>query len=292
MKVAASPECVLRSACELGEGPVWRADDRSVWFVDIKGLRIHRFEPGTGAAWSWAAPGQPGFIAPTDAGDWIVGLKTGLHRFDPTRGHFELLATVEDTSLNNRLNDGFVDANGRLWFGSMDDGETKLTGALYSLDRGRLQRRDAGYCITNGPAMSPDGRVLYHTDTLKKSLYAFDVAANGDLSGKRIFAQIEDGAGYPDGPAVDAEGCVWTGLYAGWGLRRYSPSGELLEFVRFPCANVTKPAFGGEDLKTIYATTAWKGLTADQRASQPLAGGLFSFPASVPGLSQHEVAYG
>jgi sugar lactone lactonase YvrE len=292
MTVAGPPELVLRSACELGEGPVWRARDRSVWFVDIKGLRIHRFEPGTGAAWSWAAPAQPGFIAPTVRGDWIVGLKTGLHRFDPKQGHFELMAPVEDASLGNRLNDGFVDATGRLWFGSMDDGETALTGALYSLDSRGVRRRDAGYCITNGPAMSPDGRVLYHTDTLRKTIYAFDVAPSGDLSGKRVFAQIEEGAGYPDGPAVDAEGCVWTGLYAGWGLRRYSPSGEMLEFVRFPCANVTKPAFGGEDLKTIYATTAWKGLTADQRASQPLAGGLFCFPVGVPGLPQHEVAYG
>ena len=292
MSIAGPPESVLRSACELGEGPVWRARDRSVWFVDINGRRIHSFEPGTGAAWSWAAPAQPGFIAPTVRGDWIVGLKTGLHRFDPKRGHFELMAPVEDASLGNRLNDGFVDAAGRLWFGSMDDGETALTGALYSLDAGGVRRRDAGYCITNGPAMSPDGRVLYHTDTLTKTIYAFDVAPNGDLSGKRVFAQIEEGAGYPDGPAVDAEGSVWTGLYAGWGLRRYSPSGEMLEFVRFPCANVTKPAFGGEDLKTIYATTAWKGLTAAERASQPLAGGLFSFRTSVPGLPQHEVAYG
>jgi len=283
-------DCVLEAGCELGEGPVWR--ESAVWFVDIKGLRIHRYEPATGATQSWPAPAQPGFIAPVADGDWIAGLKTGLHRFDPATGRFELMTAVEDASLDNRLNDGFVDADGRLWFGSMHDGETALSGALYRLDRGGPMRLDDGYCITNGPAVSPDGRRLYHTDTLKKLIYAFDLAADGGLSGRRVFAAIEDGAGYPDGPTVDAEGCVWTGLFGGWGARRYSPAGEVVDFVRFPCANVTKLAFGGPDLKTAYATTAWKGLTAVERAAQPLAGALFAFGVDTPGLPQHDVRHG
>lgn len=286
---ATAPECVLASACELGEGPVWREGDSAVWFVDIKGLRIHRFEPSGGATCSWPAPAQPGFIAPVEGGGWLAGLKTGLHRFDPASGGFELMATVEDARPGDRLNDGFVDASGRLWFGSMDDGEKALSGALYRLDEGGLRRVDDGYCITNGPAVSPDGRTLYHTDTLKKVLYAFDLAPDGELSNKRLFAQIEDGAGYPDGPAVDAEGCVWTGLFAGWGARRYSPKGEQIGFVDFPCANVTKLAFGGPDLKTVYATTAWKGLSAAAREAQPLAGGLFRFRVDTPGLPQNHV---
>lgn len=284
------PECVLRADAQLGEGPVWRAEEDAVWFVDIKGRRIHRYEPVTGAAWSWAAPDQPGFIAPAAGGGWVAGLKSGLHRFDPKTG-FELMTTLEDPALDNRLNDGFVDPQGRLWFGSMHDGETNLTGALYRLDGQGLKRMDTGYCITNGPAMSPDGRILYHTDTLQKTIYAFDVAANGDLSNKRVFARIEDGAGYPDGPAVDAEGCVWTGLYAGWGARRYSPKGEVVGFVKLPCANVTKIAFGGDDLKTVYATTAWKGLSDADRKAQPLAGGLFRFEVDVPGLPQNQMAH-
>ena len=106
-----------------------------------------------------------------------------------------------------------------------------------------------------------------------------------------MFARIEDGAGYPDGPAVDADGFVWTGLFGGWGVRRYSPAGEVAGFVRFPCANVPKIAFGGPDLKTAYATTAWKGLDAAARAAQPLAGGLFAFAVDTPGLPQHEVRH-
>jgi len=289
---ASAPECVLQSACELGEGPVWREADRSVWFVDIKGLRIHRYEPSSGAARSWKAPAQPGFIAPVAGGGWIAGLKTGLHRFDPATGGFELLAAVEDAGLDNRLNDGFADASGRLWFGSMHDGETALSGALYRFDDRGLKRMDDGYCITNGPTLSPDGRTFYHTDTLKKVIYAFDLAADGALSNKRVFVAVEDGAGYPDGSIVDAEGCLWTALFAGWGVRRYSPKGELLTSVRFPCANITKIALGGPDLKTAYATTAWKGLSAAEREAQPLAGALFRFAVDTPGLPQHDVRHG
>jgi sugar lactone lactonase YvrE len=85
---------------------------------------------------------------------------------------------------------------------------------------------------------------------------------------------------------------VWTGLFGGWSARRYSPRGEFLTEVRFPCANVTKIAFGGPDLRTVYATTAWKGLSAQARAEQPLAGGLFRFEVDVAGLPQREVLYG
>ncbi|MET0336197.1 MAG: SMP-30/gluconolactonase/LRE family protein [Caulobacter sp.] len=279
-------QCVWPVEAELGEGPVWMADQGALWFVDIKKKNIHRFEPSTGRRDSWAAPDQPGFIAPRKAGGWIAGLKTGLHHFDPDSGAFSLVARIDPPELNNRLNDGFVDAHGRLWFGSMHDGETDLTGALYRFDGGDLVRCDDGYCITNGPTVSPDGKTLYHTDTLKKTIYAFDLDDEGGLSNKRVFVQIEDGAGYPDGPLVDAEGCLWTGLFAGWGVRRYSPKGDLVDFVKLPVANVTKIAFGGPDLKTVYATTAFKGLSAQERKAQPLAGGLFSFQAQAPGLPQ------
>jgi sugar lactone lactonase YvrE len=145
--------------------------------------------------------------------------------------------------------------------------------------------------ITNGPAFSPDGRTLYHTDTLEKIIYAFDVDEAGEIANKRVFVRIEDGAGYPDGPTVDADGCIWTGLFAGWSARRYSPKGEVLATVRLPCANVTKIAFGGPDLRDVYATTAWKGLDARAQEAQPLAGGLFRFRADVPGLEAHEVIH-
>src|SRR5690606_162039 len=117
---------------------------------------------------------------------------------------------------------------------SMEDAEENATGALYCFERGILRVADRGYLVTNGPTFSPDGRTLYHTDTLRKEIYAFDCAEDGSLSNKRLFVRIEDGAGYPDGPVMDAEGYLWTGLFGGWEVRRYSPAAKLVQTVRFP----------------------------------------------------------
>jgi sugar lactone lactonase YvrE len=284
-------ECVLDLKAELGEGPVWCAGERALWFVDIKGLKVHRLDPETRQLSSWDAPAPCGFVAPARSGGFVAGLKTGLHHFDPETGRFRLLETIEDAALDNRLNDASVDPAGRLWFGSMHDGEEAVTGALYRFDSVGVARLDDGYCITNGPCVSPDGRTLYHTDTLARTVYAFDLADDGSVSNRRVFVQMEDDAGWPDGSAVDAEGGVWVALWGGFGVRRYSPAGELTGFVRLPVANVTKIAFGGEGLRTAYATSAWKGLSAEERAAQPLAGGVFRFDAGVAGLPQREVAH-
>jgi xylono-1,5-lactonase len=285
-------ECVWPVGAILGEGPQWSAADQSVWFVDIKAPAIHRFHPASGAQRTWHAPARVGFVLPTTAGWLMAGLKTGLHRFNPDTGNFTLLHVVEPHAPNNRLNDGFVDSEGFLWFGSMDDNEEEPSGALYQLADTGCLRRDPGYVVSNGPAESPDGRVLYHTDTLAGIIYAFDRTRAGILSNKRVFARFGPGEGFPDGPAVDAEGCVWTGLFGGWGLQRLSPQGERLSTLRLPCSAVTKAAFGGDDLRTLYITTAHVALDAEQRRQQPLAGGLFRATIDVPGLPQGIVSHG
>jgi len=283
-----SPICVWPLGCELGEGPLWW--ESALWFTDIKRKTVHRFDPETGNGDSWQAPSEVGFLAPLDAHRFIAGAKTGLYEFAPATGDFTRIRQVEPDRPFNRLNDGAVDPQGRLWFGSMDDGESQPGGQLYRFHRGSLAPMDSGYVITNGPAISLDGRTLYHTDTLQKRIYAFDLGVDGSLANKRLFVTIEEGAGYPDGPVVDSEGCLWTGLFGGWAARRYAPSGQLLESVSFPTANITKLAFAGPDLTTVYATTASKGLDAAALAAQPLAGGLFQFQAQVPGQPQFCVA--
>lgn len=285
-------ECVWPVGAVLGEGPVWSAAEQAVWFVDIKAPKIHRFHPATGEQRSWSAPDRIGFLLPVRDGGMIAGLKTGLHRFNPDTGNFTLAHVVEPHAPNNRLNDGFVDSEGFLWFGSMDDTEEEPSGALYQLGDDGCIRRDPGYVVSNGPAESPDGRTLYHTDTLAGIIYAFDRARNGQLSNKRVFVRLPAGAGYPDGPIVDAEGCVWTGVFGGWGLKRYSPQGELVGEIRLPCSAVTKAAFAGDDLKTLYITTAHVALSPEERRQQPLAGGLFRARIDVPGLPQGTVTHG
>jgi len=280
--------CLWDVGATLGEGVLWDAAGKRVWFVDIKGRRIHRCAHDGSDRQSWDAPGQVSFIVPAADGSMVCSLEDGLYRFDDVTGDFLPLAKVEADETGNRFNDGHVDAAGALWFGSMHDAEELPSGALYRFDGKHIARMDDGYVITNGPALSPDGATLYHTDTLQKRVYAFDRAQDGSLSNKRVFVEITDG-GYPDGMAVDAAGHLWVATFGGWRIDRFDAAGAKVGEVRFPCANVTKLAFGGDDLRTVYATTARKGLSDQELAEQPQAGGLFTFRAETPGLPQHKL---
>ena len=282
---ASEPKSVWDVAAELGEGPVWVERDEALWFTDIKRRKIHRYDPAEGARDTWDAPEQVGFVLPAQGGGFIAGLMSGLHRFDEATGRFTLIAEMEPERPNNRLNDGVADPSGRLWIGTMDNGETRKTGAFSRFERGAIEPTGIeGIAITNGPALSPDGRILYFVDTRSGTIDSADVGDDGSLGPPRPFVRIAPAEGFPDGPTVDSEGCVWISLYAGWEARRYSPSGELVGRVRFPVANITKIAFGGHDLHTVYATTARQLLTPAQIELQPQAGDLFEFRVEVPGL--------
>jgi sugar lactone lactonase YvrE len=291
--LTSQPTSVWSLGATLGEGPVWVARDAALWFVDIKKCHVHRYDPASGSRQSWDAPGQCGFVLPVAGGGFIAGLQQGLHRFDPATGAFTPLVAPEPHLPGNRLNDGTVDSQGRLWFGSMDDAELADTGSIYRLAAdGTCVASTPKVCITNGPAHSADGSILYHIDTLGGRVHACALGTDGSVRSSEVLIAMDVAEGYPDGPVVDAEGCLWIGLFAGWGARRYSPKGELLETVRFPVANITKLAFGGADGKTLFATTAAKGLSDTDRAQQPQAGDLFQFSASVPGLPGREISVG
>jgi len=285
-----TPTCVWDLKATLGEGPIWSAVEQAVWFVDIKGHKVHRFHPASGETASFDAPDQVTFLAPRVGGGFVAGLKSGLHHFHPETG-FAFLSQIEDADLNNRPNDATVDTEGRLWFGTMHDAETTPTGALYRLTAaGEPVRQDGEICITNGPCASPDGKTFYHTDTLEKTIWAYDLGADGQLSNKREFYKVEIEDAWPDGSVVDSEGFVWAALWGGHGAIRISPDGALVDRVTLDAINVTKPCFGGPDLKTIYFTTARKGLSDEQLAAFPLCGGLFALPVAVAGQPQYEVS--
>ena len=259
--------------------------DDALWFVDIAAKRVHRYHPHADRHDAWTAPEKVSFILPTRRGDFIVGLQSGLRRFDPDTGGFEHFADIEAHLPDNRLNDACIAPDGSLWFGSMHDLQTRHCGALYRVDRhAQALRLDEGYVITNGPAFSPDGRIFYHTDSLARIIYAYDCDASGCLTDKRVLVRIDESVGVPDGTTVDAEGCLWAAIWGGWAVHRYSPAGELIESVPLPCSNVTKVAFGGADRRTVYVTTAWAGLSETERSAQPQAGDLFAFRSTVSGL--------
>jgi D-xylonolactonase len=275
-------ECIWDVAAALGEGPLWDAASGTLWFVDIKRGHVHRLHAESGVRESFDVGGSPSFIVPANDGGYVIGNRHALQRFDGARIQAEL-ARVEMPA-GNRLNDATVDRRGRLWFGSMDDGERDASGRVHVYDGGRIVGAGGECVITNGPAVTEDARMLYHVDTLGGLIWRFDIGAGVMLGDGIVFARIDPADGTPDGVTLDAEGHLWVGLWGGWAARRYAPDGALVATVEFPCANVTKIAFGGPDLRTAFATTARIGLDEAGLRDQPLAGGLFAFPVDVPGL--------
>lgn len=165
----------------------------------------------------------------------------------------------------------------------MDDEEQQETGELYCWDRGKFHRLGCEAVITNGPAVTAHALTLYHVDSVNRTIWRHAIRNGASLGEGKIFLQLRESDGYPDGIVLDNEGCLWVALWDGWGVRRYSADGILLVEIKLPCARVTKIAFGGPELRIAYVTTARTGLSAAELAVQPLAGGLFVCEAQIPG---------
>ncbi|MDP4574396.1 SMP-30/gluconolactonase/LRE family protein [Qipengyuania sp. G39] len=285
---------VLAAQSKLGEGVLWDADREVVWFVDIKRHRLWHYDPATGSNSYAEAPDQIGWAIPAEGGLLLCGLKDGLYTFDPEAKRFEKLMAVPGEPAGNRLNDACTDPWGRVWFGSMDDSEGTASGRFYVFDRGTIRPAGPdGITITNGPAVNAEGDRIYFTDTTAQQIFVADLSSSG-VGGARPFA--DTGAlfpdAYPDGPVVDAEGHVWTGLYLGGKVARFTPDGELDATIDIPARDVTKMAFGGRDLRTGYATSATKNMEPSDMTDYPDAGGLFAFEAPVAGFAQAKVKLG
>lgn len=275
-------ECVWASSMLLGEGPLWDARAGKLWCVDILSGRLHALGSDQRRRDTFEVGGTPSFIVPAGDNAFVVGNGSTLQLFDGSQIVSDL--AVIDMARNNRLNDATVDCRGRLWFGSMDRGEQEETGGFHVYDAGVLCHAGGRCAISNGPAVNPDGRHIYPVDTLNGTIWRFDISANPTFVDGEVFAKIDPADGTPDGVTLDAEGYLWVCLWGGWAARRYAPDGTLAQVVEFPCANITKIAFGGPDLRTAFATTARTGLDEVALERPPLAGGLFAFSVEVPGF--------
>lgn len=277
-------ECVADVRAQLGEGPVWVAAEQALYWLDINGRRIFRLG-AAGKRDEWPAPIRVGSIAPRAGGGFIAGTDQGIALVDLDRARYEVVASPEQHLPHNRFNDGKVDRQGRFWAGTMDDREKGAAGTLYRIDPDRASTAiDGGYGITNGPAFSPDGRRMYHSDTLRQVTYAFDLDAAGKASNRRVFRQFGTGDGHPDGMTVDADGCLWIAFWGGWCVRRFSPDGETLRAIALPVEQPSSCVFGGPNLDRLYVTSATKGLAPAALAMQPNAGGLFMLIPGVRGI--------
>ena len=285
MATGKTVECIADVKAVLGEGPVWVEREGALYWVDIKGYKVFRYTLGSAALKIWNTPYRVCSLAPSADGGFIAGTEDGFSRVDLEADRFAPIVNPEPERVTNRFNDGKLDRRGRFWAGTMDNDETAASGALYRLGPGREWARvDDGYRVTNGPAFSPDGRLMYHNDSARQVTYVFDLDEAGNAHGRRPFLQFEEGEGYPDGMTVDAEGCLWIAFWDGWCVRRFSPDGEPLAEVKVPVQRPTSCAFGGSDLDRLFVTSASIGLSKEDSTDQPQAGGLFVLDPGVRGL--------
>ena len=298
--------CIADVKALLGEGPHWDAERQQLTFVDIKGRRAFCWRGSDdartmsgGVSWSQSrseiteisTPYRIGSLIPRASGGYIAGTEHGIAQVDLDRERFELLFDPEEDRESNRFNDAKVDRTGRLFAGTMDDEEREATGAFYRIDKNlHCTRIDDGFRVTNGPAFSPDGKIMYANDSGRQITYRYDLAPDGTPLNKLELARFGEGDGYPDGMTVDAEGCLWIAFWDGWCVRRLSPRGELLQEVKVPVQRPTSVAFGGASLDRLFITSARIGLSEDALGVQPYAGGLFMTVPGVTGIAEQPFA--
>mgnify|MGYP002781057728 FL=1 len=281
-------ECIADVCAVLGEGPVWVEREQALYWVDIVQGKL--FRHSAGMTEEVLADAGLCSIVPRAGGGFIGGSLEGIVAISPQFA-ISPLAHPESDQPQNRFNDGKVDRAGRFWAGTMNRAERGASGSLYRLDANLgCTRIDSGYTVTNGPAFSIDGRTMYHTDSGRQTIFAFDLDGAGNASDRRVFAQFGDGDGYPDGMTVDAEDCLWVAFWDGWCLRRLSPQGERLQQVATPVQRPTSCAFGGQNLDRMFITSARRDLTPAELERQPQAGGVFRFDPGVAGIAERPFA--
>ena len=284
----------VASAALLGESPMWHPREQRLYYCDIPGRKLQRFDPATGALAHWDFDTEVASCAPMLDGALLLAARDGLWRFDTTTGARTALAAPPYEPARERFNDGKCDPQGRFWVGTIYEPRDPALASLHCFSGGKLQRKADGITVSNGLAWSPNGRTMYWSDTKAHTVYAFDFEpANGEIANRRVFAQfpdkqagqpLDDYGGRPDGAAVDAEGCYWCAMFEGQRLLRLSPDGEVLRDLRLPVRCATMPCFGGADLKTLYITTARENRPAPELQQQPWAGCVLAVDVDVPGL--------
>ena len=282
---------VVGSPAGLGEGPRWDAATQTLLWVDIPARRVHRYDPSTGRDTSRPVRDVVSLAVPSGDGRVVVGLPDGLHLLNGRESASRLVA-IEAERSDTRTNDGCCDAAGRLWVGTMALDERSPIAALYRVDSDlTVTTVLTGTTISNGLGWSPSGRSFYFIDSPTRRVDVFDFdPSTGAVEDRRPLVHVDVPDSVPDGLSVDEEGGIWVAMHGGWGLRRYSPNGELLAEVVLPIAKVTSCGFGGAGLRDLYVTTRREGLSDSESKAQPLAGCLLRLDVGVAGLPTYAFA--
>lgn len=281
-------ECVVPCQNALGESVFWSVATRAVCWIDGVEPTLWQWQADSGEYGSKRidVPAPLGMIAATsDPQILVMAHRAGVALHDLRSGQQQPIADPECGRAAIGYNDAKVDPSGTLWLGTYDDSESEPRGCLWRLEHGHAPRlAESGVAVFNGPAFSPDGRVIYVSDSIGRRILAYNIDERV-LSGRRVFVQLAPEEGLPDGLTVDSEGGLWCAHWDGGCVTRYAPTGQRLSRISVPAPRVTSVAFGGAALETLYITTARYGLSAEQLAHAPLAGALFAARPGVCGIA-------
>jgi sugar lactone lactonase YvrE len=280
--------CVLDAKASLGECPVWSVTERVLYWIDINAPALHRFDPASGDDRVMPLPATVGCFALRKRGGFVLALRDGVFLASADGRIERKVADAPYDPSGERFNDGRCDRRGRFLMGTMNERRDGPTGALWRLDFDfSLHRVIGDMTLSNGLAFSPDGRTMYHADTVAQTVKAFDYDQDrGTASNGRVFAQWSGATERPDGAAVDSLGNYWIAFYSGGKLMQVSPHGRMLAEHPLPVLCPTMGAFGGPDLSTLYVTTARQKRDAAELARLPQSGGVFAKAVDIAGLAE------
>jgi L-arabinonolactonase len=256
--------------CIIGEGPLWDVAEQALYFIDILAKKVLRFDPASGETRNWAVPDVIGSMALRMGGGALVALATGVHTLDFESGACAMLATSSDLNEMVQLADGKVDRRGRFIVGSSDRTMEQARGKLYVLEKDApLRELDSDIIIANGPCWSPDDEILYHSDSIRKTIFAYDYnIATGTVANRRVWASTEDLGGIPDGATIDADGCMWMAICEGAKVVQFRPDGTLERVIDMPVKCPASVMFGGAALDRLYVTSLSPAFLGREEAPQ------------------------
>lgn len=281
-------ECVWPAETILGEAPYWCQEESVLYWVDIDGKSIFRFDPESGDRDIFPQKYEFGCVVKRTQGGFIGGTNKGIALLEEDLMTVEIISDPEPDLLDNRFNDGKCDRRGRFWAGTTDINEIDPTGSLYCVEKSlRVDRHFSNVIVSNGLGWSPDNRTMYFTDSGLQTIHAFDYDIDaGTIGNRRDFVVVDQSEGIPDGLTVDAAGYVWSAHWAGSRITRYDPNGQVDRVIEMPVPMVTSLAFGGKNLDKLFVTTARLSMTEDQIKAAPLSGGLFVLDVACEGLPE------
>jgi len=286
-------ELVHESFCRIGESVIWSIEDQALYWSDILGNTVYQKQGNT--IKHWTLKNSLTSLGFTQNKKLIGTFYDGFYLLNLADDQHTKIAAPDIDYTTIRFNDGAVDTHGHYWSGTMhtDDPMNNALGALYRFDsEGNSTLQDDNYYCTNGPCFTSDGKIMYHTDTLiRQKIYRCELDQHGDFVRRSTFLHFDSEGVYPDGMCLDKNGNLWVALWGGWGVNQYSPEGTLLQHIQLPVAQVTKCIFGGENLDTLFITTASEYLSEEDKLKQPLAGCLFSFKTNNQGKAENLYQY-